>query len=91
MPVEVEVLHAQLEAFLDPEPGAIQQHEDEPDLAGHVLQDRADFLAAQHNRHAAWYSRPRNVLDSADVHPEHVSVPGPVSQAAINVGAQLTA
>ncbi len=41
MPVKVDVLHPQLEALLDPESGAIEQHDDDPDRAGHLFMTAA--------------------------------------------------
>ncbi len=44
----------------DPEPGAIEEDDDQPDVAGHVLQNPADLVAAEHDRRARRHTRSRD-------------------------------
>lgn len=74
MPVEVNVLHAQLQAFVDPEAGTVEEHDDDPDSSRQVFHDCGGFVTAEHERHTGRHTRSGNLLDLANVHLEHVSV-----------------
>jgi len=58
MLIEVEVLHSQLQTFLQPHPGPIEQRHDNPHRPPHVREDGLDFLETEHNREAMWHFRP---------------------------------
>ena len=74
MPVEIDVLDAQCEAVLDPEPRAVEDDDDDPDLTGQLFQNAADFIAAEHNRHPNRQAGPRHLVELAGFNAEHVLV-----------------
>ncbi len=78
VPVEVEVLHAQLKAVLDSEPRAVEKHDDDPHRARQVFHDSLDFVAAEHDRHANRHTRAGHLLDRAQRKPKH----GPILRVA---------
>lgn len=51
--------------------GAIEQHDDDPDLSGQVFHDRSHFVAAEHDRYAGRRTRSGRLPDRADLRPEH--------------------
>ena len=48
--IEVDVLHAKLEAFLQAKPGAVQQRDDDPGHGRQRFQDSSDLVPAQDHR-----------------------------------------
>jgi hypothetical protein len=72
--IEVNILHAQFETFLQAQSGAIQQHPDDPHCPFQVRQNRGHLLATEHDRKTKRLPGSHNVLHHADVGDEHALV-----------------
>jgi len=66
-PLEIEILHPKLKALLQSNPGAIEQHRDDPGHTSERVQHLSHFGHGQHTRHLRGHPRPRQQLDGADL------------------------
>ena len=69
MPVEVDVLHSQLETFLQPQPGPIEQRHDYPYRRLDVFENLADFFPAEDDRDPMRHLRSRHLFNRANLDP----------------------
>ena len=72
--LEINVLHADLEAFLQPQSRAVEQRRDEPAHTGHLVEDAFHFINGQHDRNANRRRRARHRLNPAWIHAEYVAI-----------------
>ena len=72
-PLPIDVLHAELQAFLQPQPGAVQSatiiH-----MTPSMLHDARDLVAAQDDRYANRHASARHVLDRPDLDVEDIAI-----------------
>jgi len=73
-PLQIDVLHAELQAFLQPQPGAVQEGHHHPHDAIEMLHDARDLVAAQDNRYANRHASARHVLDRPDLDVEDMAI-----------------
>ena len=64
--IEIEVLDAKIETFLQPEPRTVEQHHDQTFRTGKLLQDRANLLTAEYHGQALRGSCPHNGRNRTD-------------------------
>lgn len=74
LPFEINVFHAQLQTFLQPQPRAIQESDDDPPDTIEELQDASDLVATEDDRHANRHASARHVFDRADVDVQRVAI-----------------
>ena len=74
MAVEVEVLDSKLQAFLQPQPGAIEKGHDYPHRPLDMLEDRPDFVPAKYDGDPMRQLGPRHLLDGANLDAKHVTI-----------------
>jgi hypothetical protein len=74
IPVEVHILHSDLETLLQAETGPGEQWDDDPDRAMQLPQERTDLLAAEHNAELDRNARSRHVIYHTDVDAEDLAV-----------------
>src|SRR4029453_17573442 len=72
-PLQIDVLHAELQAFPQPQPRAVQEGHHHPHDAIEMLHDARNLVAAQDNRYANRHASARHVLDRADLDVEDVA------------------
>jgi hypothetical protein len=73
-PLQIDVLHAELQTFPQPQPGAVQEGHHNPRDAIEMLHDARDLVAAQDNRYANRHASARHVLDRADLDMEDMAI-----------------
>jgi hypothetical protein len=73
-PLHIDVLHAKLQAFVQPQSAAVQEGHHNPRDTMEMLHDARDLVAAQDNRHANRHASARHVLDRADLDVEDIAI-----------------
>jgi hypothetical protein len=73
-PVQIDVFHAELQAFLQPQSGAVQQGNHNPRHAVQMLHDARDLVATQDDRYANRHARAWHVLNRPDLDVEDVAI-----------------
>jgi len=73
-PLEIEILHPQLEALLQPEPGTIEQRPHDPRNATQLVQHLSNLGRAGHDRRLRRHPRPWQQLDDANVQTQYVAI-----------------
>jgi hypothetical protein len=73
-PLQIDVLHAELQAFLQPQPGAVQKGHHHPHDAIEMLHDARDLVAAQDDGYANRHASARHVLDQPDLDVEDMAI-----------------
>ena len=71
---EIDIFDAKLQAFLQPQSGAVQESDDHPRDSLEVLHDARDLLTTQDDRDANGHSGARYVFDRADLDVQHVAI-----------------
>src|SRR5436309_12240583 len=71
---EIDVLHAQLQTFLQPQPGTIKESDDHPRDAIEILHDAGDLVAAQNARYANRHASAWHVIDGADLDAQYGAI-----------------
>jgi hypothetical protein len=71
VPIEVEVLDAEVDTLLKSDARAVQQRHDEPHRAVNLLDQLADFFSTEHDRQLVRHPCPRHMLDRPDVKAEY--------------------
>ena len=74
VPVEVDVLHSQLETLLQTQTGSIEERHDDPHRAVNVLKDLADLLSTEHDRNPMRHLGPRYLVDRANFDAKHMTI-----------------
>lgn len=72
--LEVPVLDAQLETFLQPQPGAVQQRRNQPRHPDQLAQDQAHLVDGEHNGHTHRHLGGRRAIDGPDLPLQHLGV-----------------
>jgi hypothetical protein len=60
---EIDVFHTHLQAFLQPQPGAVEKNHDHPHDSVKVLHDASDLVAAEDHRHTNRHPSARHAFD----------------------------
>src|SRR3989442_12726069 len=71
---EIDVLHAQVQTFLQPKPGTIKESDDHPRDAIEILHDAGDLVAAEDDGHTNGHASARHVFDGVNVQVQHVAI-----------------
>src|SRR5215510_11758455 len=64
-PLQIDVLHAEFQAFLQPQARAVQENHRYPRDAVEMVHDARNLVAAQDNRYANRQASTRNLVDGA--------------------------
>src|SRR5438093_8245236 len=73
-PLKIEILHPELKALLQSEPGAIEEGRHNAWDASQLVQNLPYLGRAEHNRHLRRHPCPRQQLDHADVLTQHLAI-----------------
>ena len=73
-PVQIDVFDAELQAFLQPQSGAVQEGHHNPYDAIEMLHDSGNLFATQDNRYANRHTRAWDVLNRFDLDVESVAI-----------------
>ena len=74
MLVKIDVLHSKVQAFLQPQPGPVQERHDNPHCSLHVVEDLAHFLEAEDHRDSMRHFGPRHLFDRLNRDAKHLLV-----------------
>ncbi len=74
MSIEIQILHAQLQTFLQAQARSVEQHRDDPHRAFQVRQHHSHFLSTQDDWQTNRLLRPDHVLEVTDRNVKHVLV-----------------
>jgi hypothetical protein len=70
----IDVLGAELQAFMQPQSGHVQESDDHPRDSIEMLHDARDLLTAQDDGHANGHAGTRYMFDRADLDVQHVAI-----------------
>ena len=71
---EINVLDAQVQAFGQPQSGAVQKHHHDPVAAVKLGKQRLHLLSGQYNRESAWALRPHHVVEPAQLASQYFTI-----------------